>query len=45
MEDAVDAFDTINADYAKHCKAAREIAEAYFDSSKVAATILSGCQL
>jgi glycosyltransferase involved in cell wall biosynthesis len=45
MEEAVDAFATLNANYEKHARAAREIAFAYFDSKDVAATILRGCQL
>jgi len=45
MEEAVDAITTINANYDKHCKAARDIAEAYFDARKIAADILKGCGL
>jgi hypothetical protein len=45
MAEAVDAIATINANYEKHCRAAREIAEAYFDASKIAADILEGCGL
>ena len=45
MDEAVDAFATLNANYEKHARAAREIAVAYFDSKDVAATILRGCQL
>ncbi len=45
MDEAVAAFTAINADYEKHCKAAREIAEAYFDARSVAADILAGCGL
>ncbi len=39
-EEAAAAFATINRDYARHCRAAREIAEAYFDSKQVAMRIL-----
>jgi len=45
MAEAVDAIATINSNYEKHCKAAREIAAAYFDASKIAADILEGCGL
>ena len=40
MEAAVDALETINADYQKHCRTARRIAEEYFDSRKSAEIIL-----
>lgn len=39
--DAVDALAAVNADYERHCRAAREIAEAYFDAKQVAARILN----
>ena len=45
MGEAVDAITTINANYEKHCSAAREIAESYFDARKIAADILKGCDL
>src|SRR5574341_621473 len=35
LEEAADALATINADYERHCRAAREIAEAYFDAKQV----------
>ena len=38
---ATQAFDTINADYERHCRAARRLAETYFDAKQVIATILS----
>ncbi|PYV37379.1 MAG: hypothetical protein DMG06_28320 [Acidobacteria bacterium] len=41
VEEAVSAFETINADYRRHCRAAREIAEAYFDSRQIAERILN----
>src|SRR4029450_12408287 len=34
MEDAIDALATVNNDYRRHCLAAREIAETYFDATK-----------
>jgi hypothetical protein len=39
-EQAAAALETINADYARHCRAARELAEAVFDSRAVGARIL-----
>jgi hypothetical protein len=41
MEDAVSALETVNADYERHCRAAREIAEAHFDSRRVMERILN----
>src|SRR5881394_2397950 len=41
VDEAVGAFDTINADYARHCRAARDIAEANFDSRRTAEHILN----
>ena len=41
LEEAVDALEAINADYRRHCRAAREIAETYFDSKQVAEKILN----
>src|SRR5213592_1546507 len=41
LEEAVDALEPINADYRRHCRAAREIAETYFDSKQVAEKILN----
>jgi hypothetical protein len=40
MEQAVDAFQAVNADYARHCRAAREFTEAYFDAKSIARRIL-----
>jgi len=40
MGEAADALERIDADYARHCRAAREIAEAYFDASRSTARIL-----
>ena len=41
LKEAVDAFVTINANYKRHCRAAREIAEAYFDARQVLERILN----
>lgn len=40
IEEAVDAIETINADYERHCKGARAIAEAFYAATAVARTIL-----
>jgi hypothetical protein len=40
MEEAVSAFDSINADYRRHCRCARDIAETYFDSKQITKRIL-----
>ncbi|MFQ5588404.1 MAG: hypothetical protein ACE5F7_06145 [Nitrospiria bacterium] len=40
MEEAIGGIEEINRNYSAHCKAAREIAETYFDSDKVLARIL-----
>ncbi|HXJ67514.1 MAG TPA: hypothetical protein VNM39_01300 [Verrucomicrobiae bacterium] len=39
-EEAAAALEAMNTDYARHCRAARELAESVFDSAKVAARIL-----
>ena len=39
-EQAVDALQAVNADYARHCRAARELTEAYFDARIVIRHIL-----
>jgi len=41
MEEILAALDAVNADYQRHCRAARAIAEEYFDAPKVAAALLS----
>jgi hypothetical protein len=41
MDDAVKALAAVNADYPRHCRAAREIAEAYFDAEKVLRDVLA----
>jgi len=38
---AAEAFEAINADYERHCRAARKLAETYFDAKQVAEEILS----
>src|SRR5207248_2458254 len=40
-EQAVQAFEAINADYERHCRAARELAETHFDAKQITAKILS----
>jgi len=40
MDEAVDALERINAEYAKHSRAARELAETYFDASAVIPQLL-----
>ena len=39
--EAADAFEKINADYERHSRAARRIAETFFDAKEIAKTILS----
>jgi len=41
LDEAAAAFDAINGAYERHCRAAREIAEAYFDAEQVLAQVLS----
>ncbi|MFQ5730061.1 MAG: glycosyltransferase family 1 protein, partial [Waddliaceae bacterium] len=41
MEEAIAGIEEINRDYLVHCRAAREIAKAYFDSDKVLTKILN----
>src|SRR5205823_2392880 len=40
-EDVLAAIDTLNADYARHARAARAVAEEHFDSDKVFARLLA----
>jgi hypothetical protein len=40
IDEALSAIDAMNADYKKHCLAARELAAAYFDAEKVLASLL-----
>ncbi len=41
VQEAAEALEAVNADYAKHCVAAREIAVTYFDARKTAERILN----
>lgn len=41
LQESVEALETINGDYGRHCRTAREIAEAYFDSVPIAESILN----
>ena len=41
LEEAADGLERVNADYERHCRAGREIAEAYFDAEQVVARILN----
>jgi len=41
LEEAADAVRRVDADYARHCRAARAIAEASFDARKVLASLLN----
>jgi hypothetical protein len=40
VEEAADALDAVNSAYERHCRAAREIAEAHFDSGRVLGRLL-----
>ena len=40
-QQAAEAFEAINADYERHCRAARNLAETYFDARQAAEKILS----
>jgi hypothetical protein len=40
MEDAISCLETAVADYERHCRLARELAEEYFDAKKVARRML-----
>ena len=39
--EAAEAFETINRDYGRHCRAARDIAETHFDARRVLETALN----
>ena len=41
LEEAADGIEAINTDYARHARAAREIAVEYFDSDKVLTRLLA----
>ncbi len=45
MSGAVDAIKEINSNYAYHCKAARKIAEKYFDSDVVLKKLIADCRV
>lgn len=45
VDDVVAAIETIGEDYARHCRAARGIAEEYFDSNKILGALLRECGL
>jgi glycosyltransferase involved in cell wall biosynthesis len=40
LDEAVAAIEALNANYERHCHAARAIAEAYFDSDRVLSELL-----
>jgi hypothetical protein len=40
VDEALSAIDAMNADYKKHCSAARELAATYFDAEKVLTSVL-----
>ncbi|MCI0585421.1 MAG: hypothetical protein L0323_01110 [Planctomycetes bacterium] len=40
IEEAASALESVNADYERHCRAARALAETYFDARKIVGTIL-----
>jgi hypothetical protein len=44
-DDVVTAIEAIAKDYRRHCRAARRIAEEYFDSDKVLGALLRQCDL
>ncbi|HWP35419.1 MAG TPA: hypothetical protein VNM66_07475, partial [Thermodesulfobacteriota bacterium] len=41
LEEAAAALEAIDADYRRHCAAARAVAEAYFEAGAVAARLLA----
>src|SRR2546430_17386679 len=41
LPDAVEALESIASDYARHCRAARDIAETHFDARRVLETALN----
>lgn len=44
-DDVVAAMEEIGRDYGRHCRAARRIAEEYFDSHKVLTAMLTACDV
>ena len=45
LDQALSAVEAVNSDYERHCRAARAIAEDYFDAPKVAGRLLTGLGL
>jgi hypothetical protein len=45
MDDILAAFDAVRTDYARHCRAARELAAEYFDAEKVLQRLLDDLEL
>jgi len=45
LDEAAAAIENVQRDYAHHCKAARQIAEAYFDSDKVLGDVLKASRV
>ncbi|HUJ11796.1 MAG TPA: hypothetical protein VL171_17435 [Verrucomicrobiae bacterium] len=45
VDDVVAAIESVNANYERHCRTAREIAEEYFDSKKILTAMLQACGL
>jgi hypothetical protein len=41
LQEAVEALAAINADYQRHCQAAREIVETHFDSKPILERLLN----
>jgi hypothetical protein len=41
-DEAVARIEEVEADYAKHCRLAREVAEEYFEAGKVLDALLEG---
>ena len=41
LREAADALEAVNADYERHSRAARQIAEAHFDAKQVLGRVLS----
>lgn len=41
VPEAAEAIDAVNADYQRHCRAARDLAETYFDAEKVMERVLN----
>ncbi|MGO9526455.1 MAG: glycosyltransferase, partial [Verrucomicrobiia bacterium] len=44
-DDVVNAVEQISKDYERHCRAARRMAQEYFDSDKVLRTMLQTCDV